>query len=211
VKISNKTFLNKLFQEYFDTFVFERINKKEEYVEISEPLVFENGKILILEMEHPVLAKIPKYLMVANYALIAFAAYKLILALYSYSILRRLLWTTIFIFSLNSHFGFKNNQEYIIQEISIFQDGKVCEVKTLKGGFPIDINKIRKINLEEALYMAKSLEILKKQYIPIVLDTKLYMIPLGSKILRKDLLPHISEGKYLKFKEIIQKDKTIQI
>ncbi len=155
--------------------------------------------------------KISAYLLYAFYPIITFASYKLGLAILSFSILRTIMWTTILFYSLKFRFGLKTNQEHIINEISILQDGKNCEIKTLKGSFTTDINKIRKINFEEAMFMAGKLDSIKKNFIPIVMDTKLYLIPLSCRIHRKDFLGYISEGKYFIFDEIIQRDKSIQI
>lgn len=211
MKITNKTFLSKIYKGFFEGLVFQRINKDEEYVEISDPVIMENGKLKVLDMNNTSPDKIANFLMFASYPLIAYSGFKLILAVSSFSILKSVMWTTILFFSLKFRFGLKSNREHIINEISVLKDGKTCEIKTLKGVFPIDINKIRKINLEEAMFMAQRLDLIKSRFIPIVMDTKLYLIPLECTIHRNDLLPHISEGKYLKFAEVISKDKTIQL
>lgn len=211
VKVTNKAFLSKLYKGYFQGLVFHSVKRDEEIIEITEPIIFENNKIVVMDMDMNSPDKVSNYLLYAIYPIIAFAGYKLVLAVSSFSVLRSLMWTAILFYSLKFRFGLKSNQEHIINEISILQDGKTCEVKTLKGGFTMDINKIRKINFEEAMFMADKLESIKQNFIPIVMDTKLYLIPLSCRIHRKDFLGHISEGKYFKFDEIIQKDKTIQI
>jgi len=203
--------LSKFYRGYFQGLVFHNTNKEDEYVEINEPIIFENNKIVVIDMDYASPDKLSNYMLYAIYPVIAFAGYKLILAVSSFSFVRSIIWTVILFYSFKFRFGLKANQEHIINSISIFQDGKTCEIKTLKGNFTIDINKIRKINFEEAMFMADKLESIKLNFIPIVMDTKLYLIPLSCRIHRKDFLGYISEGKYFKFEEIIQKDQTIQI
>lgn len=211
VKVSNKTFLSKLYKGYFQGLVFQKQNKEEEYVEITDTIIFENKKLTIIDMDMNSPDKISQYMLLAIYPIIAFSGYKLIFAIKSFSFFRSIMWSVILFYSLKFRFGLKANQEHIINEINLLQDGKTCEIKTLKGKFNMDINKIRKINFEEAMFMANKLDSIKRNFIPIIMDTKLYLIPLSCRIHRKDFLGYISEGKYFKFEEIIQKDKTIQI
>jgi len=189
----------------------QEIKKDEEYVQISEPVIFEGKKFVILDLDPSTPNIISSSLFLIVYPLIGLACYKIYFAVITFGIFRTIFWFMILFFSLRLRLGILTNQEHIINKISILEDGKTCEIKTMKNVFKIDINTIRKINMEEAIFMAERLESIKVSYIPIVIDTKLYLIPIKSRIHRKDFLGNICEGRYLKFQEIIHKDRTIQI
>lgn len=211
IKFQKKSFLEKIYKGFFESLNLESIQRPEEFATIYEPIVFENRRFKVLECDSSVPEKISKIVSFIVNPLILFFGYKLAMGIYALGLIRSLFWTTLLFYFLRIRVGIKNNKEYIIKEINVYEDGKTCEIVTLKKSFDIDINKIRKINFEEAMFMKKSLDSLKVNYIPIVLDTKLYLIPLLSNIPRKDILGSICDGKYIKFQEIINNDKTIQI
>lgn len=211
IKVPNKAFLNKYHKGYFDRLVLNNIKKEIEYVEVTEPVMFEKGKLIIFDKNPASEIISVRKMFLIIYPLIAFAGYKMGLAIYSFSFLRTIFWSSILMLSLKLRIGVKNNIEHIIEEMSILEDGKTCEITTHKRKFNVDINNIRKINLEEAMYMVNRLDSIKLNFIPIVIEVKMYLIPLESMIHHKDFLCNICEGKYLKFLKIIQKDKTIQI
>ena len=182
-----------------------------EYVEVNEPIIFEGKKFTILDVDPAKSDKITKNLLFAAYAAIGLSGYKLALALYSFAYFRTFFWTIILFYALRFRLGVISNQEHIIKEIHVFDDGKTCEFVTMKSSFTVDINKIRRISMEEALLMANRLESMKVNFIPLVVGTKLYLIPTRSRIHRKDFLGSVCDGKYLKFEEVIHKDNSIHI
>jgi len=210
-KATNKTFLDKIYKGYFQTLVMQNIPKEDEYVDITEPVVFEGEKFVFLDMDPNKPDYVTKFVVFSLLPLSGLAGYKLFMAISSFAIFRSFFWSFIFLYLIKFRYGILCNQEHIIKELSILEDGKTLHVKTVKNSFNMDINSIRKINFEEAMFMADKLESIKINYIPIVMETKLYLIPLRSRILNKDILGSVSEGKYLRFEEIIHKDKTIQI
>jgi len=187
------------------------IKKDEEYTDIPEPIIFEGKKLIILDTNLSSPVKILIILNLIVYPVIFLSCYKIYLAISSFSFIQSVFWLFILSYTLRLRLGIQSNKEYIIDRISIFEDGKTCEINTMTDKFTIDINRIRKLNLEEAIFMAEKLESIKVNYIPIVIDTKLYLIPIQSIVGRKDILGFVCEGKYLKFSEIIHKDRTIQI
>jgi len=211
LKIQNKTFLGKYYKGYFQSLVMQNIEREPEYVEVQEPIIFEKKKFTILDIDPTKPDKITKNFLYVMYPIIGLTGYKLGLALYSFAFFRSLFWTVILFYALRIRLGIISNQEHIICEIRVFENGKTCEISTIKKTFTVDINKIRRISLEEAMYMSKKLESIKISYIPIVIETSIYLVPIRSRIHRKDFLGSISDGKYLKFEEVIHKDNSIHV
>lgn len=211
IKVTNKPFLRKYFKGYFERLVLNHIKKDIEYVEVTEPVMFENGKLIIFDVDPAAPGTLIRRMFMIIFPLIGLAGYKFCLAIYSFSFLRTIFWSSILMICLKLRSGVKNNIEHIIKEMSVLEDGKTCEITTNSRKFTVDINDIRKLNLEEAMYMINRLDSIKINFIPIVFKDKMYLIPIESRIHHKDFLCNISEGKYLKFSGIIQKNKTIQI
>lgn len=185
--------------------------KDAEFEEVHDPIIFEAKKFTLLDMDPAKPDKLTKNLLYLAYPIIGFTGYKLVSALYSYAYFRSFFWFVALFYALRFRLGILSNQEHIIKEIRVFDDGKTCEIVTLKSSFTADINRIRRINMEEALLMADKLESIKVNFIPIVVNTGVYLIPTRSRIHRKDLLGFVCDGKYLKFEEVIHKDKSIQV
>ncbi len=188
----------------------QQTNKEEEYEIITDPVIFDNKKFLVLEIDSSVFL-FNQRITLLIYPFLVLFGYKFSMALYSLAFFRSALWGFFLYHSLKFQTGIKSNQDHVIKQISILEDGKTCEISTLKKTFNADINKIRKINMQEAMFMSRKIEALKLNFIPIVIETKLYLIPISSKISRKDILGYICEGKYLKFEEVIKNDNTIQL
>lgn len=210
-KLQKKPFLEKYYKGYFSTIVLQSIKNPEQYIDINEPVIFQNKRCNILKCDKGDPARISSNIFYLSYPFMLLFSYKFALAIYNIKIIKSLLWSALLFYTMKIRIGIKSNQEYIIKEINILENGKTCEILTLKNSFEIDINKIRKINFEEGLFMTEKLESLKSIYIPIVLDTKLYFIPKTCNISRKDFLSIICEGNYLKFHDILSDEKTIQL
>jgi len=211
IKTQLRTFLSKFYKGYFQILRLENIEKEHEYIEVKETIIFEGKKFTVLDLDPEKPNRFTSTLIYFAYGVIGLSGYKLGLALYNFAFFRSFFWIIILFYSLRFRLGIISNQEHIINEIQVLEDGKTCEIITMKKNFKVDINKIRRITMEEALLMAGNLESIKLNYIPIVIETCLYLIPIQSRIHRKDFLGYICEGKYLKFDDIIYNDKTIQI
>ncbi len=211
IKTQHKTFLRKYYKGYFQSLQMQIFQKDPEYVEVTEPIIFEAKKFTILDMDPAKPDRLSSNLLLASYAIIGFFAYKVAVAIYSFAYFRSFFWTIALFYALRFRLGILSNQEHIIREIHVFNDGKTCEITTITRSFTVDINKIRKISIEEALLMANKLESLKVNFIPIVVETSLYLIPIRSRIHRKDFLGSVCDGKYLKFEEVINKDNSIHV
>ena len=209
IKISSKGFLK--FRGYFESLNLTSISKEVEVYHINDPLVFENKKYTILEVSSQTSNKLNRINYFLVYPLCVFSGYSFISAILKLKFFSTMFWTFILYYSIRLQQGIVSNQKHIIKKINLLEDGKTCEILTNSCQFHVDINKMRKINMEEAMYMAKKLDSLKSNYIPIVLDTKLYLIPLVCSVIRPDVLAAVCEGKYIEFEEIIDKDNTIQI
>lgn len=211
IKTQSKTFLSKYYKGYFQTLEMEKIEKEVEYLKINEPIIFENNKFTILDSDPNKIDTLTRNLLTIMYAIIGLTSYKLAFAIYNFKSFGTFFWTTILYYSIRIRLGIIANQEHIIKEINVFKDGKTCEIITLRKTFTADINKIRKINMEEALFMSNKLESIKKSYIPIVIETSVYLVPIRSRIHRKDFLTSVCDGIYLDFKEVVHKDNSIHV
>ena len=95
--------------------------------------------------------------------------------------------------------------------MQLLDNGRECEIKTLERSFVTDIKNIRRLQVEEGLYLAKNIQNMRKNYIPLSIDTRLYLIPLVSTVQNPEILSAISNGKYIKTEGRIVKEKSIDI
>jgi len=93
----------------------------------------------------------------------------------------------------------------------LLENGKECEIHTLHKSFVTDIKNIRRLQLEEGLYVARNIQNMRKNYIPLSIDTNLYLIPLISLINNQEIVSAISNGKYIKVDGYINRENTIDI
>ena len=122
-----------------------------------------------------------------------------------------LFYGLVVLYILRLDVGMIRNKNHIIKNINLLDDGKTCEISTMNKSFKTDIKNIRRLQLEEGIYLSKNIQKMHKNYIPMAIDTNLYLIPKISKIHDKDLLSAISNGRYIKFEEVIKKENSIDI
>jgi hypothetical protein len=186
---------------------------KENWYETSETLVFQNGKYFVLKV-HPREIKIVQvfeYLMLTPALL--FTGYKFVRNLISLRPVRTVLWGAAFLVFLRIYQGAYVNKNYFIYELHLLEDGKRVEITKAKGKIVADINTIRRLTPEEALYFAQIMPDAHVNYIPIIVENQFFLIFKNSIINDKEIFAAITSSQNIKVKEenIINKEDAIDI
>jgi len=197
----NKTDQNKL----------KEIFKREEYYVPQENIVFVNKKYQIMEAGKNFTDSIKFLQNFLLYPIIALCSFFFLRALIRLKIITSFFsgFLSVSLFRIN--FGVNQNKKHIITKIFLLENGQECEIHTLEKTFTIDIKNIRRLQVEEGLYLARNIQRMTKNYIPLAIDAKLYLIPLVSVIQNQELLSAISNGKYIRTDGQIEIGDTIDI
>lgn len=186
-------------------------NKKEDWVELEEPLYFKDQKYLIIEVEPSYrnsIVYMEKYLLfpgkiifgsLSVYFLYCKRYFSFIFSFFTYLLFTRM------------NRGIKVNNKKMIDKIYLMENGTEVMVNTFDDTFITDIKNIRKLEVEEGLYLTTNLNTIHKNYVPISINQKLYIIPKRSITLNKEILNAISQGKYIKFDESVNSEESIDI
>jgi hypothetical protein len=189
----------------------EKKNKKEKYYLPDEQLVFEDKKYLLVESSKSFTDAINFMQNFVLYPIMAVCSYFFFKALIKFNIIS-LLFSSFFSYTFfRINFGINTNKKHIIIKMQLLDNGRECEIKTLERSFVTDIKYIRRLQVEEGLYLAKNIKNMRKNYIPLSIDTRLYLIPLVSTVQNQEILSAISNGKYIKTEGQIVIEKSIDI
>ena len=188
-------------------------NKKEEYFEVEENLVFQDGKLPIISAntsDKNLAKRLRNYVV---FPIIALTGYKLAKSLILLRPFRSIFWGFSFYMSIRIYRGLDINKHYFIYGINLMQDGKRIEL--IGEGEPIiaDMKEIRRLSPEETVYVAEMFPDARVAYLPIVVKDQFFLIFKNSKIHHKELFKAISLSKYIRVKEeqVINRDNAIDI
>ena len=116
-----------------------------------------------------------------------------------------------YLFFSRMNFGINQNNSKMIDKLYLMENGSEVEVHTFEKVFTVDIKNIRKLEIEEGLFLAKNINTMQKNYIPISINQQLYLIPKICKNNNKDILNAISNGKYIKIDEKLKEEESIDV
>lgn len=187
------------------------IKKKEEYYIPKDEIVFFDRKYLVIDSNQNFRDAIKFLQKVILYPIIGTCSYFFFKALLKFNVLYMLLWGFLSFTFLRINFGINQNKKYIIIRMNLLDSGKECEIHTLERSFISDIKSIRRLELEEGLFLAKNIKDMRKNYIPLSIETRLFLIPLTSIVKNQELLSAISNGKYINTDRKIKDERTIDI
>jgi len=179
-------------------FCYENTNKpKENYYRLNLPRECKNGKVLILQ-------SINEYKKIDNYfnahimnPLLLFFGSSFLFSVYNVNSLFILASVFSGVFSLlkaNKLVGYHN---IIVDSIYLKSCGKIIIINTLTRNLEADILKVRKIRMTEIYFYKKIFDHLEEEFIPIVADYEVFLIPKSLDYVDKEVLFAISHSCYL--------------
>jgi hypothetical protein len=211
--IQKRTFFEKLKEKLLKStqHKLKQIKKEEEFYVPQDEIVFIDKKYLLVDASKNFTDAIKFMQNFILYPLMTVWSYFFLRAIYRINFVSFLLsgFFTATFFRMN--FGINQNKKHIIIKMFLLENGKECEIHTLEKSFVTDIKNIRRLQVEEGLYVARNIQNMRKNYIPLAIDTKLYLIPLVSVIQNQEVLSAVSNGKYIKTDDGINVENSIDI
>jgi hypothetical protein len=219
-RINNKSIINFFKKKKFNPFgesneYTEQIlkNKKEDYFDVHEHLIFQEGKLQITsanDSDKNLANRLKNFLVVPA---TAFFGYKLGNSIIFFRPIRSVIWGLLFFASVRLYKGLSINKHYFIYNINLLQDGKRVELLGESEPLIVDIKEIRRLTPEETLYVNEMFPDARMAYLPLVVKDQFFLMFNNSKIYHKEIFKAISQGKYIRVKEdnIINRDDSIDI
>lgn len=209
-KIQKKNSFSK-FKNYYDNLKMKMEEKEDEWITLNEPIYFKNKKFLVIETQETYRNSV---YWLKNYILMPGLIISCSLSIWL------IFHKRIFLFILSSFFyfmisrmnkGIKLNNQKMIDKLYLLESGTEVEVVTFETTFITNIKQIRKLELEEGLYLSKNLDTIHKNYVPISINSQLYLIPKISSTNNGEILSAISNGKYIKIDDKVKAEDSIDI
>jgi len=194
-----------------DNYKFKHELKKDEYYTPKENIVFNEKKYLLVDCNKNFSNSIQSFQRFVIYPILGISTIFLIKSIIKLKVISILLSSFFTYTSYRLNIGINQNKRHIINKLYLLDNGKECEIHTLEQSFISKIKNIRRLELEEGLYVAINIKDMKKNYIPLVIETRLYLIPLISTIYDQKILSAISNGKFIKTDERINSEEAIDI
>jgi len=188
-----------------------QIKKEEEYYVPKEEIVFINKKFLLVDASKNFVDAIKFMQKIILYPIMAVCSFFLLRAIFRFNIVSILLSGFFSFTFFRINYGINQNKKHIIIKLFLLDNGKECEIHTLEKMFVTDIKNIRRLQIEEGLYVARNIQNMRKNYIPLAIDTRLFLIPLVSTIENQEILSAVSNGKYIKADDHINVENSIDI
>lgn len=210
---SKKNFFEKLKESFIKQkqHRLKQIIKEEEYYVPQDNIVFVNKKYQLMEAGKNFTDSIKLLQKFILYPVITVSSLLFLRAFVRIKIISLLFSGFVSFTSLRMNFGINQNKKHIIIKIFLLENGKECEIHTLENVFTTDIKNIRRLQVEEGLYLASNIQNMVKNYIPLAIDTRLYLIPLVAEIQNQEILSAVSNGKYIRTDEVIDLENSIDI
>ena len=193
IRISNKNFYEKFMKRKWSHYDQYPTHKEIKYYEVKDPLIFKNGKYLILETTH----KLPSNLM--EYGLFTtsvISTYKLISNIIRFKIIGSLIWGAILAMSYKGFNYSVTNRFYFIKEIYLLEDCQTLEVVTLLDKFNVNVANVRKITEDELQYYVNLVG--DSEFIPLIINNQTFAISRKSLVSNNDIFKAITHGYYIK-------------
>jgi hypothetical protein len=214
IKISSKTLFTtgKTKKQIFEEYLKDPEDRKPEYFIPKDPIVFKDKKYPLLKVKS---LQTTLFIMenLVFLPTMLFAFYRSIRSLLLFRPIRCIAWGAVGVLIMRYKYGIIQNKKFMISDMNLLEDGKTVEVKTYNNVvFNVDIFKIRRMTVDEALYFAQLIRNINTYYIPIVINKEFYIIEKTAAINDPELLNAVSQGQYISLdnENIIKKD-TIDI
>ena len=196
-KVSKKNFFDLLGKHIFVQIIFEKKPTQETYIIPKEKLEFKNEKLQLTKISE---SFIKKMIYLQNRVVLPLWCLSLFFAVTSFTTN----FFTCFLSSISFYcftrinIAINNNKTRIITDIYLLKNGKECEIHTFNHSFVTDIKNIRNISYEEALNTLDLINTTRNLYLPLAIDTKLYLFRIDSNIYDQIIFSAVTTGKYIK-------------
>ena len=208
--IQKKGIFNKLKGYYKDDKIPPNVNRKTNWVELENPISFENKRYLIIETE-PTYKKsilLLKNRILDPLSLITGTAS--LWFLYNKRIFSTIFFSLLFLLFSKLSGGIKINNKKVIDKIYLLENGTEVEIETLDIKFITDIKNVRKLEIEEGINLKKNFDNVYHNYVPINIQEQLYLIPKSSITKNREILNAISNGRYIKLDDTVEIEESIE-
>lgn len=195
-KFQNKTFYDNFFKRKWNGYDKAQIHKDPIYYQSPEPIIFKNGKFLLLETTEEVPTKSLEYILLAS---TIFTGYKLLSKIIQYKILGTIIWGGIFSLLLKGFRDLFNNRYFFIKDIYLLEDCKTLEIVTLFDTFRINIINVRRIT-ENEIHLHASL-VGEHSFIPIMFYNQTFAMRRCANITNNKIFSAVTNGQYIKLSE----------
>jgi hypothetical protein len=196
IKFNNKNFYDRFFKRTWYGYDQVPVNKEPNYYQTSEPLVFKNGKYMLVETKEKFPAKLFEY---AACSFSVICGYKLISNIIKFKIIGSVVWTGLFFLSFKTFREMLNNRYYFIKNIYLLEDLKTLEIETMFDTFRINIQNVRRITEDEMQYYVGLVG--DSKFVPLVLFNQTFAMSRNAIILNADLFNAVTNGNYIKASE----------
>jgi hypothetical protein len=191
----------------FDHFIFNKSSEhKIKYYIPTKQVLFNNGRYTVFETDKYE-KKITK---IFNKVISIFTPptfYFFIKNLYLIKPLSIIFWGISFYCAVNTFIASIQNSTHFIYELNLMKDGKHIELKKHFETSIEDISKVRRLTNEENLYFNDYFHAQELNFLPIVIDNKIYLINKKIIVNDKEIFSAISNGKYIE----LNKEKVMDI
>lgn len=197
-RISNKNFFDILGIRVISDLKSEQKLKEDEYFTSKEKLEFKKKKMRLTKIPNSfikLMQMVQNKFVMPLWILSVFFAAK---TLFNYEIFKFGISFASICFFTRMSFEIHQNKNYIITEMYLLENGKQVEIETFNHVFVVNIKDIRLIGYEEADKTSHLINKLRKNYIPLAIDSKLFLFRLDSHVYYKDVFTAVTESKYIK-------------
>lgn len=207
--IFSKQSANKIFQT--DNTSSSTNQGEEKYFSPSDPIVFNGGKYMIIKStQYNTLIPAIEYGIFIPLQI--YSGYKLIKSIFLFRPIRSIFWGIVFYAANRYYTGIQRNKRFLINEISLLDDGKKLEIVTAALKQIVDIRTVRRLKVEEGLYFTQLLPG-AHDFVPLIINNEFYIFNKNSTVYNQELLNSISNGEYINLKgnNTLDKGDTIDI
>lgn len=211
---NNKQFLNVVFKSLSfrgKPDKKENTNNDPDWYETYEPRVFQNSRTnLVMANNYDSRASfaLKNFIM---YPIILLSTYKFLIAISGLRIFSTIFWGACGAICTKIVRGLEVNRRYIVLQIDLMDDGKNVVVKTEKNTKTYNIKDIRRLNNDEIIMISSRVPEFHLKYLPIIINDEVFLIDKTSNFSDTHLFKEICNGKFIKFKETINKDNSIDL
>lgn len=182
-------------------------NKKHFFIP-DQPLIFKNHLCPIIKNNSTF-----SHLSEISLSIVSGATiYKTISSIVKLKFMKSFLWFASFLYSTKLLMGVTFNKRVFINNISLYDCGTKIKLKTQANVIKdIDIKTIRRLTKSEHNFY-NSLNVLSKNFYPIVIDDRIFLLRNSYTILNKEVMNAILSGKNIKLKRRkVEKENIVNI
>ena len=179
-------------QKYSDTF-------KPEH-----ELVFERRVYRLIKTKNSFL-----YLKLLVFPVKMYFAYKSLRSIVFFRPMRTIFWAACLGATFYLEENNKKKENYVLEDINLLENGKEVNIKYNSFYETVPINQIRRLTEEESKYYDSLVPFTGRDYLPLVIRNKFYVISKRSDILDPEVLAAVSQGKSIDTTNRINYENTL--